>query len=245
MNGELFTAVIGSLPDVISNTLTLNGGIWLAITLVCYGIALRIHHSLNAQPLLHPLVITALLVSAVTVLFELPIKDYRQYASLLHWLLGPATVALALPMYNQWHHIRQLGWRLIVSIGVGGVIAPLLAWFIIWWADAPLAVQMTMLLKSITTPLAMEASELIGGIPELAAVFVIVTGIVGAVASVFVFRLTKINNELAQGVALGTVAHAIGTARALQFSEQAGAMATMGLCVNGIMTAVIVPVLFA
>ena len=237
--------LLSPLITVINHTLTFDGVIWLSVTLAAYFIALRLHHLAKASPVFHPLALTVVMVSIVLAISGVAIADYQRHAGLLHWLLGPATVALALPMYNQWQRIRHLGWRLIVAIGVGGVIAPLLAWSVMWLSDAPLAMQLTMLLKSITTPLAMEASRLIGGVPALAAVFVIISGIVGAIVSGGVFYLLKVDDTQAQGIALGTVAHAVGTARALQLSEQTGAMATLGLCVNGILTAIVIPLLFA
>ncbi len=238
---ELFLPIV----TVLSDTVTLAGAAGVLGTLLAYKVALKVHQVAHASPVLHPLVLTALLVGAVLYLTGIAITDYQRFAALLHWLLGPATVALALPMYNQWQRIRDMGWRLPVAICAGGIIAPVLAWLAVWLSDAPLAMQLTMLLKSITTPLAMEATRLIGGIPAMAAVFVIVTGIVGAVVSGSVFRLLNIRDARAQGLALGTVGHAVGTARALQLSEQTGAMATLGLCVNGIVTAFVIPLIFA
>jgi putative effector of murein hydrolase len=103
---------------------------------------------------------------------------------------------------------------------------------------------MTMLAKSITTPLAMEASAHIGGIPALAAVFVITTGIVGAIVATGVFSVLNVRDRQAQGIALGTVAHAIGTAKSIHMGEDVAAMATLGLCVNGIFTALVLPLVF-
>lgn len=230
---------------VIQATLTIDGMLWITATLIWYWLALRIHRMAKGSPLLHPLVVTASGVGASIALVHGDISQYQLDAGLIHWLLGPATVALAIPMYNQWHQVREFGWRLIAAVGAGGIIAPLLAWSVVFAFNTPLAIQMTMIVKSITTPLAMEAGAKIGGIPALAAVFVIVTGIVGAVVSDLVFRLCRVESAQAQGVAMGTVAHAVGTAKALQMSEQTGAMATLGLCLNGIMTAIIVPLLFA
>ncbi|GGW72646.1 LrgB family protein [Alteromonas halophila] len=238
-------ALFDPLVHVVQNTLSIAGLLWLGVTLFVYAVAIRIHHAARATPALHPLLLTVVIVGAALWLSNTTIAEYQRVAGLLHWLLGPATVALALPMYNQWQRIRHHGWRLVVAIAAGGVIAPLLAWLTVWVVDAPVAMQLTMLLKSITTPLAMEATRLIGGIPALAAVFVIITGIVGAMVSGAVFRLVRVDDPHAQGIALGTVGHAVGTARALQLSEQTGAMATLGLCVNGIMTALVVPLLFA
>tara|TARA_Y100001970_G_C13710798_1_gene591809 strand:- start:51 stop:602 length:552 start_codon:yes stop_codon:yes gene_type:complete len=175
---------------------------------------------------------------------DTPVAQYHQYAGLLHWLLGPATVALAVPLFNQWQRIRHLGWPLLLSVAVGGVIAPVLAWLMVYIMDAPLAIQMTMLVKSITSPLAMETGAIIGGIPALAAAFVIITGIVGALAAPLTYRVFNVTLPEAQGVPLGSVCHAVGTAKALHMGEIQGALATVGLCVNGVMTAVVLPLLF-
>lgn len=231
--------------DVITHTFTLKGLLWIALTLVFYQASLRIHRLSGGSPFVHPLVLTAGFVGLALLASSTGIRDYQTHASLIHWLLGPATVSLALPMYAQWQRIRHHGWRLIAGIASGGVIAPLTAWLTLYVADGPLALKMTMLVKSITTPLAMEAGAQVGGVPALAAVFVITTGIVGAVVSALVFTLFRVSDPQAQGLALGTVAHAVGTAKALQMSEQTGAMATLGLCLNGIMTAVIVPLIFS
>ena len=147
-------------------------------------------------------------------------------------------------MYNQWQNIRQLGAPLVISVMVGGIVAPLLAWGVIYLTDAPVAIQMTMLVKSITSPLAMETGAAIGGIPALAAVFVILTGIVGALAAPLTYRLLAVTMPDAQGLALGAVCHAVGTSKALQMGEVQGALATVGLGLNGILTAIILPVIF-
>ena len=137
----------------------------------------------------------------------------------------------------------QLGWPLVISVATGGIIAPVLAWWLVYAFDAPTAIQLTMLVKSITSPLAMETGAMIGGIPALAAVFVIITGIVGALAAPLTYKLLNVTQPEAQGVALGSVCHAVGTAKALHMGEVQGALATVGLCLNGVMTAVVLPLL--
>ncbi|MEC9263036.1 MAG: LrgB family protein [Pseudomonadota bacterium] len=235
--------ITSRFAEVVSSTVTLNGMVWLAITLAFYGVAIKIFRASKGHPLVHPLSITTIAVAAVMWLCNVSAAGYREYASLLHWLLGPATVALAVPMYNQWQNIRQLGAPLIISVMVGGALAPLLAWAVIYLTNAPMAIQMTMLVKSITSPLAMETGAAIGGIPALAAVFVILTGIVGALAAPLTYRLLNVTMPDAQGVALGAVCHAVGTSKALQMGEVQGALATVGLGLNGILTAVVLPVI--
>lgn len=231
--------------DALYNTFSMSGAIWIAISLMSYFIGLNCHRLCRGHPITHPLIITALLVGLCLYISQTPVPYYQQSASLLHWLLGPVTVALALPIYRQWQRLRHYGWRLLISIAIGGVIAPLTAWLALYLLDAPSAMQMTMLAKSITTPLAMEASAQIGGIPALAAVFVIVTGVVGAIVSSGMFLLFNVTDRQAQGIALGTVAHAVGTAKAIHMGDDVSAMATLGLCVNGIFTALVLPLLFS
>lgn len=245
LRAELAVQQIGQrFTEVMANTFTLSGAAWLAITLVFYGVALRVFRALKGHPLVHPLSITAIAVAIMMVLADTSAAQYRQHASLLQWLLGPATVALAIPMFNQWQKIRQLGMPLIVSVAIGGIVAPLLAWGVVYLTHAPMAIQMTMLVKSITSPLAMETGAAIGGIPALAAVFVILTGIVGALAAPLTYQLFAVTMPEAQGMALGAVCHAVGTSKALQMGEIQGALATVGLGLNGILTAIVFPLLF-
>lgn len=222
----------------------INALIWLLVTLLVYAVALVVYRKSGASPLLHPILVTAVVVFILLVLVSISVEHYQQATVLLDWLLGPATVALALPLYRQLSVIRALGLRVLIPIIVGGAVAPALAWAAVALLSSDVALQMTMLVKSITTPLAVEVSAVTNGIPPLAAGIVITTGIVGAIASSVVFKLLNIQSEVAQGVALGTVAHAVGTAKALQMGEKTAALATLSLCINGITTAVIVPIFF-
>jgi len=217
----------------------------LAATLGVYLLSRKLHFYLNQNPLLHPLTISTLVIGLCLYVLPIDVAEFKRGVTLFELLLGPATVALAVPLYNQLPVLRQLGLKVVMPIIIGGTIAPLLAWLSVYLLDTPLQLQMTMLVKSITTPLAMGTADLIGGIPELAAVIVILTGIVGATFAPWLIMLTKTDSEYAQGLALGSVAHVVGTSKALSISETCGAFATLGLCLNGILTAVLLPLLFA
>ena len=230
--------------EALNHAFSLRGLFWISVSIVSYIAALWVNRLCKGHPAAHPIVTTALLVSLGLYLTHTSVTAYQHAASLLYWLLGPITVALALPIYRQWQKLKHYGWRLLVSIAFGGVLAPIGAWLTLFVLDAPRAMQFTILAKSITTPLAMETSAQIGGIPALAAVFVIVTGVVGAIIATSMFSLFNVTNRQAQGIALGTVAHAVGTAKAIQMGEDVAAMATLGLCVNGIFTAVALPNVF-
>lgn len=216
----------------------------LFVTLVIYLFSRKLHFWLNQNPLLHPLIISTLILGLGLYFTPIDVVEFKKGITLFELLLGPATVSLAVPLYNQLPVLRQLGLKVLAPIIIGGSIAPLIAWLSVYFLDTPLQLQMTMLVKSITTPLAMGTAVLIGGIPELAAVIVILTGIVGATFAPWLIMLTKTDSEYAQGLALGSVAHVVGTSKALSISETCGAFATLGLCLNGIFTAVLLPILF-
>ncbi|MFC4701943.1 LrgB family protein [Glaciecola siphonariae] len=216
----------------------------LAATICAYLISVFIYNKAKRHPMAHPLIGSAVMVIGAITVLNISIDTYRQHVSLLAFMLGPATIALAIPLFNQFRVLIKMGWRVIVPICIGGTLAPLLAWLSIFAFDTPFNLQMTMLVKSITTPLAMGTAQSIGGIASLAAVFVIVTGIVGAIFAPWVFAITQTTSHMAQGVALGTVAHAVGTSKAISTSETCAAFATLAVCLNGIVTALLLPILF-
>jgi putative effector of murein hydrolase len=217
---------------------------WLLITLLVYVLALKIFDVLGRRSFFHPLLLCMGILGLILLISQQGLAEYQQQVSLLQWFLGPATVALAVPLFKQLTGLRRKASGVLLPILVGGIVAPLSAFICLYWTDMDRALQITMLSKSITTPLAMDTARLIGGYPELAAVIVILTGIVAAVVSPLVFRLLSIKSQQAQGLALGTVAHAIGAAQGLQTSEKSAAFATLALCVNGVLSAIILPLLF-
>lgn len=231
------------MTSIVPSNLLLTG-VAIVLTAVVYATMLRVHRRFCPFPWAHPLILTVASLMIGLALAGISVSDYQKGASLINWFLGPVTVALAVPIYQQWQNIKRLGTPLLFSVLLGGFLAPILAWLALWTFDAPLSVQLTMLVKSITTPLAMGAAEEIGGLPSLAAVIVIVTGIVGTSFADFVFRLFRVTDLRAQGIALGTVAHAVGTAKAISESTTTGAFASVALCINGVATAVLLPFLF-
>lgn len=218
---------------------------WTLVTLCTYCFA-RYSYALAGQhPSLQPIMVTSVILALLILLLDIDYWHYRRSVSALEMLILPATVALAVPLYRQLRVIRRYGWRVLVPIFCGGVVAPATAWFSVYLLGANESLQMTMLVKSITTPLAMGTATSIGGIGELAAIIVIITGMVIALVGPWLFDRLSIVNESARGVALGTVGHVIGTSAAFIRSDLCGAMATLGLCLNGVTTALLLPLLFA
>ncbi|MGQ8365208.1 LrgB family protein [Glaciecola sp. 1036] len=216
----------------------------LLATLVIYFAFFTLYVRCRQFPLLHPLIGSTLCIVGLLSWFGMSLSDYQKNTQLLSYLLGPATVALAVPLFKQLHLLKRFGWRVLLPIVLGGMLAPLLSWLSIYWLDLPINLQMTMLVKSITTPLAMDTSSLIGGIADLAAVLVISTGIIIAILGPMISQLLKQQNQMVNGIALGTVGHAIATARAVSYGEVCLAFSSLALCLNGLVTSIVLPLLF-
>jgi len=222
----------------------LSAIIWLTITIGVYLISLVIFRLLGRRPVFHPMIFCIALLTIVLFYAGVGVTAYQAHTNVLTRLLGPATVALAVPLYTQLSSIRQNTLAIMLPILIGGTIAPILALAGLYFVVLDKHVRLSLLTKSITSPLAIETSQHIGGIPGLAVVIVIFTGIVGAIFASVVYRIFKITSAPAQGLALGTVGHAIGTAQGFQMSQKIGAFATLGLCINGVLTAIILPIIF-
>jgi predicted murein hydrolase (TIGR00659 family) len=216
--------------------------LWLTITLVAYLGAYRVYARANFHPLLNPVPIA---IIALVIALKATGTGYPAYfegAQFVHFLLGPATVALAVPLYSQFDKLR----RLLVPLGgalLAGSVTAIVSVLAIGWAlGASDATLLSLVPKSVTAPIAMGITEKLGGIPSLTAVLVILTGVSGAVMAKYVLDALRIRDFSVRGFAVGVAAHGIGTARAFQVSEEAGAFAGLGMGLNGLLTAVLVPV---
>jgi len=216
--------------------------LWLTITLIAYQGAYWLYARADFNPLLNPvpIAIVALVIALKATGTEYP--TYFEGAQFVHFLLGPATVALAVPLYAQFDKLRQLLVPLGGALLAGSVTAIVSVLAIGWALGASDATLLSLVPKSVTAPIAMGIAEKLGGIPSLTAVLVILTGISGAVMAKYVLDALRIRDFGVRGFAVGVAAHGIGTARAFQVSEEAGAFAGLGMGLNGLLTAVLVPV---
>lgn len=240
---QVVVQVVDEMVMALSHLVSTDGAMWTAITLIAYGIGLTINRLCRGAPWAHPLLIATAIVVLVAEVGFGTIGVYRQNSTLIQWLLGPATVTLAFPLIRFWKQGIELGWTLVITLVTGAISAPLSAWLVVWIFNLTPAWQATVWVKSITTPLAMETAIALGGIAPVAAALVISTGIVVAIAGPLVFKWCQVSDERVQGVAFGTVGHAVGTAKAVNTSPTMGAMATLGLCINGIMTSLLLPII--
>lgn len=213
----------------------------LTVTMLAYQAAWWVHRRSGSSPLANPVMIA---VAALVALLAISGTSYQTYfdgAQFVHFLLGPATVALAVPLYTQFRRVRAMLLPVIAGLLVGSFTAAVSAVLVARLFGASLVTQLSLAPKSVTTPIAMGVAERIGGIPSLTAVLVISTGILGAVLGRYLFDALRIDDAAIRGFATGVTAHGIGTARAFQESEQAGAFAALAMGMNGLVTALLLP----
>lgn len=214
---------------------------WLSVTLIAYLAAHTVHRRLNSSSLANPVLVAVLLLVGTLLLTNTSYTQYFEGAQFVHFLLGPTTVALAVPLYSQLPRVRAMAIPIFLAMTAGSIAAVLSAWVIADLLGASLPTLKSLAPKSVTTPIAMGISERIGGLPSLAAALVILTGIIGGVMAAGVFHALRVRSEAAKGFALGLAAHGVGTARAFQMSEKAGAFSALAMGLNGLFTALLLP----
>jgi predicted murein hydrolase (TIGR00659 family) len=219
--------------------------LWLTCTVVAYVLADGISARLNRHPLANPVLISVLLIAPLLSISQTPYATYFDGAQFIHFLLGPATVALAVPLHANLATIRRSALPLLAALFAGSLAAAGSAILIAMAFGLPEQVIVSVSPKSTTAPVALGISEALGGSPTLTAVLVILTGIVGAVVVTPLMNLLRINDWRARGFAVGVAAHGIGTARAFQVNETAGAFAGIGLALNALLTSILAPILVA
>lgn len=219
--------------------------LWLTITLGVYYGADRLYKKLNGMPVLHPLVTAIAVIVPLLLVTKTSYQTYFDGAQFIHFLLGPATVALAIPLYLYAERVKQMLLPLSAALIIGSITAIVSVVLIGKMLGISEVMLRSLAPKSVTTPIAMGISEQIGGYPTLTAVLVILTGIIGAVLGKAILDALKIRDDSARGFAMGLASHGLGTARAFQMSEESGAFSGLGMGLNGAVTAVLVPILIA
>ena len=214
---------------------------WLTLTIGSYLIADFIYRKSNLFPLLNPVAISVLLVSLILIFFNIQYERYFEGAKFIHFLLGPATVALAVPIYKKWDLIVINSKAIFISLLIGSIFAILVTYLLSLYFKLPKELILSLLPRSVTAPIAMGISEVIGGIPSLTAIITLITGVIGASLGIFVFDLMKLKNMDARGFSLGLASHGIGTARAMSKNKNAGVFAAVGMGLSGLVTSILVP----
>ncbi|GAA4031027.1 LrgB family protein [Actimicrobium antarcticum] len=213
----------------------------LTATLLAYQFAWTVYQRAKFNPLANPVAISVAVLVTILTLTGTPYKTYFDGAQFVHFLLGPATVALAIPLYQQLAKLKRDWFALLMGVLAGSTAAITTALGVAWLLGASKATILSLAPKSVTTPIAMGIAEKIGGLPSLTAVLVIATGILGATLARSILVFMKITDHSVMGFALGVTAHGIGTARGFQVSEEMGAFAGLAMGVSGILTALLLP----
>lgn len=215
--------------------------VWLTLTLLAYVLADLIAEKAARRPLANPVLIAVILLGAMLWASGTPYATYFEGAQFVHFLLGPATVSLAVPLHAQGARLKSAALPVLAAVLTGSVVAMVSALGIAWALGADAQLLATLAPKSTTAPVAIGIAESLGGSPTLAAVLVILTGITGALIATPLLNALGFKDWRARGLAVGTAAHGIGTARAFQVHPTAGAFAGIGMGLNAILTALIAP----
>jgi len=223
--------------------LTLQPLFGIALTLCVYLLAQLLYQRLHT-PLLTPVAVAIAVIIVLLLGFDIPFANYQIGGRYILFLLGPSVVALALPLYNRRAEIYARRGPILAGVVAGAVTSIVTASGLAWLLGGSREVILSMAPKSVTTPIAIGIAEKIGGLPELTAPIVVLTGCLGAICGPEFCRLIGIRSATAAGLAVGTAAHGIGTARMLEIDRLSGAVAGLAIGLNGLVTAFILPLLF-
>lgn len=212
------------------------------ISIICFEIGLYIYRKTKI-PFFNPLLIAIILVIFIIKLFNISLDSFNTGGNLINFFLGPATVVLAVPLYHKLDLIKKYFVPILLGVTVGSITAIFSIYYISKLFGLTDELTFSLVPKSITTPIGIEVSKVIGGIPAITVAAIIFTGIVGAVISPLVCKIFRIKNEIAVGISIGTASHAIGTTKAIEMGETEGAMSSLAIGIAGIITSLIAPIL--
>ena len=212
----------------------------IVLTLLAYALAVALHRRWRWIP---PIVAACVPIVALLLLLGEPYADYNRGGSLLTWWLGPATVALAVPMYRQGKALRPSLPRLALVVLIGSVVGMATAGLTAWLLGAPLPVVMSTIPKSVTTPIAVELCRELKGIPQITIALVICAGVMGASFGAPLLRLAGVRNGQAIGAAMGTASHGVGTASLLRHSELQASVSSWAMAAAGVFTSLLAALL--
>ncbi|WP_032121395.1 LrgB family protein [Clostridium amazonitimonense] len=215
----------------------------ILISLVCFEIS-TILYSKFKFPLLNPLLISVLIIIFILTIFNVNFEQYNLGGHFISFFLGPATVVLAVPLYNKLDLLKSNLLPLLGGIIVGSIVGIFSIIILSKAVNLDLDIIKSLAPKSVTVPIGVEISKTLGGIPSLTVFSIIVTGILGSIIGPFIFKIFKIEDSLSKGVALGTSSHALGTAKAFELGETEGAISSICIGVAGIMTVFLVPLIY-
>ncbi|AXR02777.1 LrgB family protein [Pseudoalteromonas piscicida] len=214
-----------------------------AVTILLFFSARKLYQRISL-PILNPVLICILAISAFLLLTKFEYKIYQQATLPIHYLLEPAVVALAYPLYKQFHQIKPVFFALCLTSWLGVSLSTLSAFLICQFFAADPQLSASMAALSVTTPITLLISDYLGGIPAIAAIMVILIGVFGGVFGLHILHWCKVDHMQAKGTALGVACHAIGTAAAIEHHPMAGAFASAAMTITAMITALWVPLFY-
>ena len=212
----------------------------VAFTFLVYYLAQKLQQKAHSI-ILNPILVSIIIIIAFLKVFKIDYSYYHEGSMMINFFLKMAVVALGVPLYQQLEKIKKQAIHIVVSQFAGCVVGVVSVVMIAKWMGASKEVIFSLAPKSVTTPIAIEISKTIGGIPALTASVVVVVGIFGAIFGYQIMRLVRVRNPMSQGLSMGTAAHAVGTSKSMEISPAFGAMSSLGLIMNGIFTAILAP----
>lgn len=204
-------------------------------TISFYLLGVRVYKRYST-PILNPLPFSIVLIVAMLLSTKVPLEVYQRAVYPIHWMLGPCTVILAVPLYKQFHLLKKNYKAVLSGIFVGSLSALISIAIMATLFKLGKPITLSLLPKSITTPIGFELSKMTGALTSLTVVTIVMTGITGVIIAPLVFKLFRIHHPIARGIALGTAAHAMGTSKALEFGEKEGAFAALSISIAGVST---------
>ena len=218
-------------------------GVWgVTVTLAAFALGTWLNKK-TGQAIFNPLLLGSIFVIIFLSLVQIPFAEYKQSVSFLSYLLLPATVSLAVPLYEQWLPMKKNAKAVLCGILAGSVTSMVSIIAMSWILKLDPVLSASLMPKSVTSAIGAEVAQELGGIGSLAGALIILTGIVGNLSATALCRICKLHDPIARGVAIGTGSHAVGTARALQMGRVEGAVSSLSIAVAGVLTAAICPIL--
>lgn len=214
----------------------------IILTILFFNIGIYIQKKTN-KPIFNPLLIAILGIILFLSITRIPYESYKLGADRINFFLGPVTIVLAVPLYKQFDLFKKYLLEILIGISCGVVVSFISIKLIGHFTNADVDIINSLIPKSITTPMGISLTKTLNGVEAITVVSIILTGILGAIISPIVFKIGKINNPVAKGIALGTSAHALGTTKALEMGEVEGAMSGLSIGISGIITVILIPII--
>lgn len=215
--------------------------IFIASTIVIFAAMYKLHRKFP-YPLLLPILTTTIVLVAVLLVFQIPFSDYMEGGRYIQQLLGPAVVALAYPLYNQRKLIMKFKYTILSGILIAMISGLFSVYAMLKLIKVDTNLILTSLPKSLTTPVAMQVSETIGGIAPLTAVFVMIAGFTGALFGPAIFKFSKVTSSIARGISMGSASHGVGVSRLKDYGEEDLSVGSLSMGLSAVMGAVICPI---